>query len=359
MDLAHVLCACLRCAVITVDARSRVSGFNPQAEQLLRMKAGAVLGQPMERLPAPVREIITEARTSGKTIQSRQAALRRKKRDDLALRITATPIRTTTGKVGGVAVVMNDVSSANQWEANILRLDRLHNIGTLSASMAHEAKNAFVAVKTFVDLLLEQNKDADLAEVVRSEMNRIDSILARMRNFSGPAKPAFSTVRLHPVLDKSLHLIRHLLEEKKVRVTRSFAASPDWIHADQDQLEQAFTNLFFNALDALRPHGKLAVHTETIPAGSPGAALPGWEGKPLLRLVIRDDGAGIAPEHMGSLFQPFFTTKPKGTGLGLAITRRIIQDHGGLITAQSAVNKGTVFNLMLPLDAPLSENESF
>src|SRR5581483_7240328 len=119
----------------------------------------------------------------------------------------------------------------------------LHSVGTLSAGLAHEARNAFVAVRTFVELLLEQNKEADLAEIVRLEMNRIDSILTQMRKFSGPARPTFSPIHLHSVLDKSLQVLHHLLDEKKIQVTRSFAAAPDQLSGDQDQLEQAFINL--------------------------------------------------------------------------------------------------------------------
>ena len=244
-------------------------------------------------------------------------------------------------------MVLNDVSAARNWESNLRRLERLHSIGTLSASMAHEVKNAFVAVRTFVDLLLEQNKQADLAEVVRAEMNRIDAILSQMRKLSGPVQPQFSEVRLHSILDKSLVLIQHLLEEKQIKVARSLAASQDLLKGDPDQLEQAFINLFFNALDAMKPHGKLTVSTESVPAAK--TAGPHHErNRQLVRLAIMDNGSGISPENMNRLFEPFFTTKPDGTGLGLAITRRIILEHHGAITVQSELNKGTTFNLTLP-----------
>ena len=68
-----------------------------------------------------------------------------------------------------------------------------------------------------------------------------------------------------------------------------------------------------------------------------------------MRLIIQDDGAGIAPGHLDRLFEPFFTTKPEGTGLGLAITHRIIEEHHGVITAQSSVNQGTAFSIILPV----------
>ncbi len=348
LDFANVLHDSLSCAIIVVDGRRKITSFNPQAEQLLHLPR-AVLGQSLELLPDPVQQIIGEVFTIGKAINDRPVLLRHESRGEIALRITAAPTVTEAGKIGGAAIVVNDVSSARRWEASLRRLDRLHNVGILSASMAHEVKNAFVAVKTFVDLLLEQNKDADLAEVVRFELGRIDTILGQMRKFSGPSKPAFANIHLHTVLDKSLQLIHHLLQDKNIQVKRSFAASSDWVHGDQDQLEQALINLFFNALDAMKPKGTLSVSTETIAADLPIDGVTRKPGESWLRLIIQDDGAGIAPGHLDRLFEPFFTTKPEGTGLGLAITHRIVEEHHGVITAQSSVNQGTAFSIILPV----------
>jgi signal transduction histidine kinase len=116
-------------------------------------------------------------------------------------------------------------------------------------------------------------------------------------------------------------------------------------------LQQAFVNLFLNALEATGPNGTLSVATDILP---PGAAT----GKPSkatefahLRLTIKDNGIGITPENMARLFEPFFTTKPNGTGLGLLITQRIIQEHRGAITVQSEPGKGTTFQILFPASA--------
>ncbi|MDB6063925.1 MAG: hypothetical protein JWR26_133 [Pedosphaera sp.] len=343
LDFTNVLRDCLSCAVITIDGEMKVTGLNAKAEQLMNLRAGQVAGKSMELLPSPVQAAVRDA-FAGKPINDLQIVLRDESRGDMTIQINATLTRNPNGGNSGAVIVLNDVSSARKWESNMKRLDRFHSMGTLSASMAHEVKNAFVAVKTFVDLLLEQNKQADLAEIVRQEMGRIDSILGQMRKFSGPAKPAFSRVQVHAVLDKSLQLIQHLLQEKKIEVTRSFRASSDLLVGDQDQLEQAFINLFFNALDAMEPRGILKVSTEVLAGDS---QMAGGDGT-MLRVVIQDDGIGILPANMDRLFEPFFTTKPDGTGLGLAITRRIVQEHHGVIAVQSEQGKGTSFSLTFP-----------
>ena len=338
----------LAAAVIVVDAEHRITGFNSRAETLLRLKTSHVLGKKLDVLPAQLSRYIAEVLAGDAPLADQQLVLSAPHGPKLLVHAALTPVHGPEGKIAGAAVVLNDLSSANNWEANLRRLDRLHSVGTLSASMAHEVKNAFVAVKTFVDLLLEQNKQAELAEVVRAEMSRIDAILSQMRRLSGPLQPQFSEVRLHSILDKSLVLVQHLLEEKKIKVARSLAASQDLLQGDPDQLEQAFINLFFNALDAMQPNGKLTVTTEMLPSGAKAAGLPHVKNRPLVRLAIADNGSGISQENIGRLFEPFFTTKPDGTGLGLAITRRIIQEHHGAITVQSELNKGTTFSLTLP-----------
>jgi signal transduction histidine kinase len=347
LDFAKVLRECLNSAVIVIDENRKVAAINPRAEAILQVEARVVLGKPVEKLPAPLAKLAEAALASGKPTE-KQLTLPAGTQRQVLVRASVTPLAGKSGKGSGVAVVLNDVSQAGKWEANFRRLDRLHSVGTLSAGMAHEVRNAFVAVKTFVDLLLEQNKDTELADIVRLEMSRIDTILGQMRKFSAPCQPNLAEVRVNTVLDKSLTLIQHLLEEKKIKVARSLGAANDLLEGDADQLEQAFINLFFNALDSMQPHGRLAVSTEMLPAGAKIAGFRPAKDLAMVRVAIHDTGAGIPPEHMDRLFEPFFTTKADGTGLGLAITHRIIEEHHGAITVQSELHKGTTFNLFLP-----------
>jgi two-component system nitrogen regulation sensor histidine kinase GlnL len=247
-----------------------------------------------------------------------------------------------------VVLVLNDLTPVQQIEQHIQQLDRLASVGTLAAGIAHEIKNALVAGKTFVDLLLEKHQDAELVEVVRREMGRIDALVSRMRNFAGSPRPAFREVRLHEILDQSLRFVQPQLEGKLISVIRSFLASPDVLHGDDYQLQQAFVNLLLNALEAMGPNGTLSVATNLLPASTVPDGPPEAATGTQLRLTIQDNGIGIPPEHMARLFEPFFTTKPNGTGLGLLITQRIIQEHRGSITVESQPDKGTCFQITLP-----------
>jgi len=113
--------------------------------------------------------------------------------------------------------------------------------------------------------LLEKNQDAELVEIVRREMRRIDSIVSQMLKFAAPAKPSFSAIRMHDILEHSLRLVQSKVQSGAIALHRSYSAAPDLIGGDDYQLEQAFVNLFLNALEAMGPNGELFVSTEVGP----------------------------------------------------------------------------------------------
>ena len=239
-------------------------------------------------------------------------------------------------------------SLGSHFEENVERLNRLASLGTLAATMAHEIKNALVAGKTFIDLLLEKNQDAELAEVVRRELGRIDNLVSRMLRFARPGEFTFRKVHLHEILEHSLRLVEPLMEAKPVTQTRTFAAPIDVIEGNEHELQQAFVNLLLNAVEAMGPNGKITVTTDLIDSRPAAFGTPQPTTSRSVQVIIEDTGMGIAEENMKRLFEPFFTTKPTGTGLGLAITRRILQQHQGEIIAKSLIGKGTTFTIILP-----------
>lgn len=342
-NFPQLLDQCLTSAVISADAHGRINAFSPQAEIFLGLLRSQALGQPVDVLPAPLPELLQKTLSTGELVTDRHFLIVGAEGKPSPVRLAITPVLSGDLKSRGAVAVLNDVTSARELDQHLRRLDRLASIGTLSASMAHEVKNAMVAVKTFVDLLIKKNQDMALADIVGREMRRIDSIVSQMLRFAGPAKPTFAPIRVHEILEQSLNLVQHHLEGRKVKLVRSFHATPDRVHGDAYQLEQAFINLLFNAIEAMGPNGEIEVRTEIVPPGGPENPKA-----PLLRVTVRDNGVGIPPENIDRLFEPFFTTKSSGTGLGLPITRRIVQEHRGVISVASQPNEGTTFTILLP-----------
>jgi signal transduction histidine kinase len=341
LNLGHSLRNCLASGVIVINGREQIVSATPEIERLLHLAPGKTVHAPLALLPGPLQIVVREAIASKTPIIRDHLTLKLTDKHCRDFHVTAQPIL-HEGRSFDVVVVLSDVTSFAQLEQGIARLDRLATLGTLSADMAHEIKNALVAVKTFVDLLLEKHHDEPLAGVVGREMRRLDTIMRQMLRFSGKERSTHGPVRLHDVLEHSLHMVQHQLAGKFISLNRSFNATPDAVHGNDHQLEQVFVNLLLNAVEASGPNGSLTVATELVAPASPRP------GQRHVRITVADTGMGIAPENLDRMFEPFFTTKHHGTGLGLPITRRIVHEHNGHITVQSEPNKGTTFSILLP-----------
>src|SRR6266850_3349946 len=189
-------------------------------------------------------------------------------------------------------------------DEKLKRLERLARLGTLSATFAHEIKNAMVAVRTFVEMLLEENKDSDLREIVKREMVRIDSIAAQMLRLAAKPRASSSDVHLNEVIERSLRLIEPQLDARKIRLKRNLLAQPDLLRGDGDQLEQAFTNILLNAIDAMEAiggKGELSVNSSLLRV--PGGARTKAARSPALQITIRDTGVGLSMEEQTKLFE--------------------------------------------------------
>jgi two-component system sensor histidine kinase HydH len=217
---------------------------------------------------------------------------------------------------------------------NLRRLDRLANLGLISASVAHEIKNGLVPVTTFVELLAAKHDDRELTALVNRELARINALVTQMLRCAAPRPAAAASVRAHELLDFSLRLIEHQMAGRLITLRRDYRAADDTVTGDEAQLQQAFMNLFLNAVEAVGSNGQVSVTTEDAPAH--------------LKISVGDSGPGIAPENLARLFEPFFTTKKNGTGLGLAISRRVVEEHRGTIEVRSEAGRGSTFILSLP-----------
>jgi signal transduction histidine kinase len=248
---------------------------------------------------------------------------------------TLSPENTSSNTAGGSAATVVDL------QENLRRLDRLANLGLVSASLAHEIKNGLVSINVFIELLLQKGDDLEMTEVVRRELKRIDMLVTQMLRFASPKPKLFASIHVHELLDHSVRLLEHQMNGSLITLERQYRAENDLLHADESQLQQALMNLLMNAVEAVGSNGTLTISTD-IAAGADGVRR--------LKISIRDTGTGITPENLKHLFEPFFTTKKNGTGLGLSITRRIVEEHRGVIEVQSEPGQGSTFMISLLTD---------
>lgn len=348
MTFTDLLRQYVACGILAIEPSGTVVSLSPDAERMLGGKEGGRKSRCLDEMPAPLQAVVRETQTTGQLCADRQIVLPTDSAGPLTLCVTVVPVPTDKTS-NGVVVVLQDLSPTGLLERYLQRLDRLASVGTLSASMAHEIKNALVAVKTFVDLLLEKNPDAELAGIVCREMGRMDSIVGQMLKFAAPARPELAAVSLHTILDHSLRLVQHRVGDKMISFVREFHAPLDSFNGDDHQLEQAFVNLLLNAVESMGPEGTLTVGTALAPDVPNAQLRDKLKASQLLRVTISDTGTGIPPEHLERLFEPFFTTKQHGTGLGLPVTRRIIEEHQGTIQVESQPGHGATFTILLPM----------
>jgi signal transduction histidine kinase len=333
-DLLQTSCAC---GVLSIEPGGAITFISPEAEKMLRLSAGK---HTLTGLPTELQALVQECQATGNTINDRKVLLHADRGNSPSVSAT---VMLAAAREKKIMVLLKDFSSTKKLEHSLRRLDRLASAGTLSAGMAHEIRNALVAVKTFVDLLLEKNKGEELAEIVSQEMVRMVSMVSQILKFAVPAHPVFTAMSVHKILDRTLLLAQHRVEGRLITFERKFQAETDVLDGDMHQLEQAFVNLLLNGVEAINASGTLAVTTELLP-GDDGQVPRRW-----MRIRVSDSGAGITQENMGRMFEPFFTTKQNGTGLGLAVTRRIIEEHNGSIRVESQPGQGTIFTVMLPM----------
>ncbi len=258
-DLLQTSCAC---GVLSIEPGGAITFISPEAEKILRLTAGQTT---LDALPAALQALVRECQSTGQAINDRKIALEAERGNASSISATVMPAAAREKKI---MVLLKDFSSTKKLERSLRRLDRLASAGTLSAGMAHEIRNALVAVKTFVDLLLEKNKEEELAEIVSQEMVRMVSMVSQILKFAVPAHPVFTAISVHKILDRTLLLAQHRVEGRQVTFERKLEAQTDVLDGDAHQLEQAFVNLLLNGVEAINTSGTLAVTSELLPGRS-------------------------------------------------------------------------------------------
>ena len=260
------------------------------------------------------------------------------------LEVRAMPCFDDNNQVTGVIHVIRDITERKKVEEVLQRTEQMKRIGEWAAGLAHEIKNPLAGIKVSVEVLLEDlNISADdRAIVLRAvdEIQRIETLLKSLLSFAKPAKLQLTIVDMNDLLDKTIDFsLRHPLLSSNssivLDVSKNLDKSIPMMPADPIQLQQVFLNLLYNAIEAMTDGGRLGIASSYDKNAN------------TVTIEISDTGKGIDKDIIEDVFNPFFTTKSKGTGLGLAITRRIVEEHDGVISVTSDPDKGTVFKIIL------------
>lgn len=243
-------------------------------------------------------------------------------------------------------LVIHDVTERVAMEGALREQDRLAALGLLAAGVAHEVNTPIAGISSYAQMLLEDTPEGDPHREILQKMERQTFRAARIVNnlleFARKRPSERGPVDVAALVAETLDLLADRFAKRRIEIDWQPPAAPACATVDgcDGELQQIFTNLFLNALDAMSPRGRgrLSVRIETE--------------SDRLTVVVADDGPGIAPEHLGRIFEPLFSTKlgSGGTGLGLSISADIASRHGGRIAAESVPSErpGATFRVELP-----------
>ena len=225
-------------------------------------------------------------------------------------------------------------------ERRALRQEKLSTLGLLASSIAHEIKNPLSSIRTISTVMAEDlGADSPHVEDLRLIISEIDRLAASTRQlleFARPAPAAIDSCVPRDLLERTLRILRHLAQQKGVRLETNFDDHHTAVPADPESLGEIFFNLLSNSIEAAGTDGVVSVscrHESTT-----------------IVIQIRDNGEGLPSEVQDHLFEPFVTTKLDGTGLGLYIVGRRIRELGAEIRCESTPGAGTSFEVRLPLE---------
>jgi two-component system NtrC family sensor kinase len=244
------------------------------------------------------------------------------------------------------AIKERDEKLKAETQQALIHMEKMSSLGQMAAGVAHEINNPLSGVLTYIQLMLKNiraNKAISPEELdkklstMEKEIDRCTKIIRSLLDFARQTKPSIRPIDLIRVIENSLVMLAHQAELSNVRIVKEFQGKSCQIEADADQLQQVFTNMILNAIQAMTTGGTLTISISHDTA------------KGEIGVKFQDTGLGITPENLKKLFTPFFTTKEKGKGigLGLAVCYGIIQRHGGDIKVDSEVGKGTIFTIWL------------
>lgn len=224
----------------------------------------------------------------------------------------------------------------------LLETEKLAGIGQLAAGIAHEIRNplGIIATSTYYlsEILPKDQKEVKKhLEILDSEVNRCQTIITNLLEFSRNSDQDRQWVDVNKLLEMTLSLINKDLVTKDILLIKRLNKVPP-ILANPEKMKQVFLNLILNATQAMPNGGKLAIETSMA-------------SKKTLKIIVSDTGEGISPEDLGQIFNPFFTTKSpgEGIGLGLSLVHSIIKSHQGSIAVRSKKDTGTTFTIKLPV----------
>jgi PAS domain S-box-containing protein len=346
-------------SVMITDRAGVIEYVNPAFEALTGYSHQEVLGETPRILksgdqPSEVYRELWETILAGQVYRS--ILVNRKKNGDMYyVEQSISPIRDDAGLITHFISNGRDLTERLRLEAQLLQAQKMDAIGRLAGGVAHDFNNLLTIITSYSELALDaagkgSPLEGKILEIL-SAARRAAQLTRQLLAFSRKQPQALRVVELNPVVADIVKTLTRLIGED-IEMTFKPGDGLGRVRVDPVQIEQILMNLAANASDAMPQGGCLKIETVDIHldenyVDQKHAVIPTGH---YALVTVSDDGAGIPPDHLPHIFEPFYTTKPlgKGTGLGLATVYGIVKQNRGFIWAYSELGMGTVFKIYLP-----------
>ncbi len=271
------------------------------------------------------------------------------------------PLRDKDGKIYALCGISTDVTAQKELEREraslkdqLLQSQKMEAIGTLAGGIAHDFNNLLGAIIGFTELTREalapgSEESENLKEVLNAS-TRARELVRQILAFGRRSEKTAAPVNIARVAEETMNLLTNVIP-RTVRIFRDIDQASGMVYADATELHQVIMNLCTNAYQAMPDQeGSLELTVGPVSLALRETAGYGLPPGDYVRLMVKDDGEGMAPETLQHIFEPYFTTKEqgKGTGLGLAMVHGIVTGCGGAIKVESMPGKGSVFTVLIP-----------
>lgn len=355
-NLAEALFHSMPIGVIAIGTNRRIHWINQNAQQILSFESSP-LNEPMEKLGSRLAGLFVQCLEGNSPHEPYVWEDTRTRR---ILSAELTQIGDGRNRHGAVALV-KDLSRENQIRADQERIKRAAFWNELAASMSHEIRNPLVAIKTFSELLPVKYADEEFRvsfhQIVGDEVKRLNQIVDQINLYANPPELTFLLTLIPRILKKAVQTSLFRLPRKPSPIRIEADENLPFLIADERALVEALSNLLINALEATKDMKKASILLRAMPLKKeedmfpPSPPDPAGRRQPSVKIIVQDNGPGVAFDDLDSLVSPFLTSKAKGMGLGIPIVQRIVEDHGGRLTLEKT-NPGFRVTIYLPFRTP-------
>ena len=347
--------------LITLDDQNRIILFNPAAEEIFGIKAHKAIGaRAVDIIPFFNDYLMSGSKNSDQSTIKLPIFIdlpySRQSNKKIFLRFSVSQLSLPEKNQKGMIVTFQDMTEIKKIEEEMKKVEGLALIGELAAGIAHEIRNPMASISGSIEVMKEGLEKDDvnnrLMDIVLREINRLNHLVNDFLLYARPKQTNLKKFDLEQIVIDALELFGNSKKwAEKIQVETNIQKNIT-LETDPEQLKQVLWNLFLNANEAMPSGGLLRINAE-IPEREYL-----YDSDPeMVKISIKDDGAGFNEDILANIFIPFFTTKEGGSGLGLAIVKRIMEGLKGRVYGKNHSEGGAEVTILLPINISIIEKD--